>query len=381
MLRFQVGEKTMQVNALKKLETFGQSIWLDYIKRSLIRENKLKNLIDVDGLGGMTSNPSIFEKAIAESDEYDQDIHKMKSKHKDIQYIFEALTQQDVKEAADVFKMVYNQNHKKDGFVSLEVNPHLAHDTEGTLIEARRLWKALDRPNIMIKVPATLEGLPAIQQLISEGINVNITLLFGIPRYQAVIEAYLSGLEMRLKMGKPIDSVASVASFFLSRIDVLVDPLLEKMIAKNTDISILAKKMHGEVAITSAKTAYQIYKKIIGSDRFKKLLEKGAQPQRLLWASTGTKNPTYSDVKYIEPLIGPDTVNTMPVETLDAYRHHGDPKPLLEKNIDIAAWVFQTLPELGINIDNISQQLEEEGLKKFIEAFDKLMLALKEKCI
>lgn len=303
----------------------------------------------------------------------------MKSKHKDTQYIFETLTQQDLKDAADVFKKVYIKQKNKDGFVSLEVNPHLAHDTEGTLIEARRLWKALDRPNVMIKIPATLQGVPAIQQLLSEGINVNITLLFGIPRYQAVAEAYLSGLETRLKMGKPIDTIASVASFFLSRIDVLVDPILEKIISKNAEFSSTAKKMQGEVAIASAKIAYQMYKKMIASDRFKKLAEKGVQPQRLLWASTGTKNPTYSDVKYIETLIGPDTVNTMPMETLDAYRDHGDPKLLLEQDLEKAQWIFQTLPELGINLEHLTQQLEEEGVKKFIQAFDQLMLALKEK--
>lgn len=357
----------------------GQSIWLDYIKRDLIREGKLKNLIDKDGLGGMTSNPSIFEKAIAKSKDYDHDIQEMKSQNKDINSIYEALTQQDVGDAADIFRVVYNNNQGKDGFVSLEVNPHLAHDTEGTIVEARRLWKALDRSNIMIKVPATLEGLPAIQQLISEGINVNITLLFGLPRYEAVIEAYFSGLEMRLAMGKSIDSIASVASFFLSRIDVLVDPLLEEMSTQDNEVSILAKKIHGQVAIASAKTAYQIYKKIVISDRFIKLAEKGAQRQRLLWASTGTKNPTYSDVKYLEALIGPETINTVPVETLDAYRDHGDPTLLLEQEVEKAIWIFQKLPELGINIDQVTQQLEQEGVKKFNDAFDQLISVLKEK--
>ncbi|HEV2524526.1 MAG TPA: transaldolase, partial [Gammaproteobacteria bacterium] len=355
----------MKANPLKKLEALGQSIWLDYIKRDLIREGELVKLIDKDGLRGMTSNPSIFEKAITESKEYDQDIQKMKNQGKDVNAVFEALTQQDVRDAADAFRVVYNNSQGKDGFVSLEVNPHLADDTDGTIVEARHLWKALGRPNVMIKVPATREGLPAIKQLISEGINVNITLLFGLPRYQAVIEAYLSGLELRLAMGKPLKSIASVASFFLSRIDVLVDPLLEKMIAEGNELSILAKEMHGQVAIASAKAAYQIYKQVVASDRFKKLAEKGGEPQRLLWASTGTKNPTYSDIQYIEALIGPETVNTIPVETLDAYRDHGDPKLLLEKDVEKAKWIFQKLPELGINIDQVTQQLEQEGVKKF----------------
>ncbi len=369
----------MQVNPLRQLETLGQSIWLDYIKRSLIRQNTLKNLITNDGLSGITSNPSIFEKAIAESDEYDQDIQKMKKNNIPTHDIFESLTQQDVKEAADVFKPVYNNTYHKDGFVSLEVNPHLAHDTQGTLIEARRLWQALDRSNVMIKVPATREGIPAIQQLISEGVNVNITLLFGIPRYKAVIEAYLAGLEMRLSFGKPIDSIASVASFFLSRIDVLVDPILDTLITHSGEICSLAKKMQGEVAIASAKMAYQIYQETINSERFKKLIQEGAQPQRLLWASTGTKNPSYSDIKYIEALIGPETVNTIPVETLDAYRDHGNPQPNLEKNMENARWIFENLPKLGIDIDTLSQRLEDEGIQKFIEAFDKLIIALQEK--
>jgi transaldolase len=274
---------------------------------------------------------------------------------------------------------VYEKTDDKDGYVSLEVNPHLAHDTKGTIEEARRLWAALNRPNVFIKVPATSDGLPAIRQLISEGINVNVTLLFGLPRYRQVAEAYIAGLEARAVQGKPVKHIASVASFFLSRIDVLVDPLLEKLIAQGGEEADVAKKAHGQVAVASAKMAYQIYKEIFGSDRFRKLVDQGARVQRLLWASTGTKNPDYSDVKYIETLIGPNTVNTVPVETLNAYRDHGVPKASLEKDAAEAAHVLKRLPELGINIDKATQQLEDEGVKKFDEPFDKLMEALTKK--
>jgi len=369
----------MEDNPLKKLETLGQSIWLDYIRRDLIESGKLRRLIDEDGLRGMTSNPAIFEKAIAESNIYDQDIHEMALKKKDVKTIYEALSQRDVQGAADEFISVYEKTDDKDGYVSLEVNPHLAHDTKGTIEEARRLWTALNRHNVFIKVPATSDGLPAIQQLISEGINVNVTLLFGLPRYRQVAEAYIAGLEARVVQGKPVKHIASVASFFLSRIDTLVDPLIEKFIEPGDKKTEIAKKVHGQVAISSAKAAYQIYKEIFGSNRFKKLLDKGARVQRLLWASTSTKNPDYSDIKYIEQIIGPDTVNTVPLETIDAYRDHGDPKLRLEQDVNEANWIMARLPELGINIDNVTQQLEDEGVKKFNAPFDKLMEALTKK--
>jgi transaldolase len=264
-----------------------------------------------------------------------------------------------------------------DGYVSLEVNPHLALDTQGTIAEGRRLWAALDRPNVFIKVPATKAGLPAIQQLISDGINVNVTLLFGLPRYREVTEAYISGLEARAAAGQPIDHIASVASFFLSRIDTLVDPELEKLVAAGGAKAELAKQALGQVAIASAKSAYQMYKEIFGSARFRRLADKGAKSQRLLWASTGTKNPAYSDVKYIEALIGPETVNTVPVETLDAYRDHGDPQSRLESGTDQAQQVMRSLPELGLKIDEITQHLEDDGVEKFNKPFDQLIAALK----
>ncbi len=324
----------------------------------------------------MTSNPSIFEKAIVDGNNYDADIRSMSLEGSDAKAIYEALTQHDVRMAADEFLPIYKKTDGKDGYVSLEVNPHLAHDTKGTIDEARRLWGALDRPNVLIKVPATANGLPAIQQLLSEGINVNVTLLFGLPRYRQVAEAYVAGIEARAAQGKPVKHLASVASFFVSRIDVLVDSLLEKHIAQGGKEADLAKKVRGQVAIASAKMAYQIYKKIFGRDRFQKLENQGALVQRLLWASTGTKNPDDNDVKYVEALIGPDTVNTIPLKTLDAYRNHGAPKPRLEQDVNEAHWVLERLPELGISIDTITRQLEDEGVEKFNKPFDKLMETL-----
>jgi len=366
-------------NPLKQLETLGQSIWLDYIRRDLIVSGGLRRLIEEDGLRGMTSNPAIFEKAITGSHDYDEDIQAMALKGKGTEAIYETISQRDVQSAADEFRPLYDRTEGKDGYVSLEVNPHLANDANGTIEEARRLWVALNRPNVFIKVPATVNGLSAIQQLISEGINVNVTLLFGLPRYRQVVEAYLNGIEARAAKGKAVKQVASVASFFVSRIDALVDPMLDKLIAQGGTESAIAKKVRGQVAIASAKMAYQIYKEIFGSERFKKLGAQGALVQRLLWASTSTKNPDYSDVKYVEALIGPDTVNTAPVETIDAYRDHGEPKSRLEQDIKEARWVMDQLPELGINIDNVTLQLEAEGVDKFNKPFDKLMRTLEQR--
>lgn len=371
----------MKTNPLIQLETFGQSIWLDYIRRDLISGGGLRRLIKEDGLRGMTSNPTIFEKAIANSRDYDEDIRAMALMGKSAEAIYETLSQHDVQSAADEFRPVYERTKGQDGYVSLEVNPHLAHDTKSTIAEARRLWTALDRPNVFIKVPATVEGLHAIKQLTSEGINVNITLLFGLPRYRQVADAYLDGIEARLAQGKDVSRVASVASFFVSRMDTLVDPLLEKFLVKGGKEANLAKKVRGQTAIASAKMAYQIYKEIFGSDLFLKLAARGAGVQRVLWASTGTKNPDYKDVKYIEALIGPDTVNTIPVETLNAYRDHGVPKARLEHDVGKAAGILEGLSKLGIRIDSITQQLEDEGVEKFNKPFDKLLetLALRSK--
>ena len=324
----------------------------------------------------MTSNPTIFEKAIVDSQEYDQDIRAMALEGKGVNAIYEALSQRDVQSAADEFRSVYDKTAGNDGYVSLEVNPHLAHDTKGTVEEARRLWKTLARPNVLIKVPATTEGLPAIQALISEGINVNVTLLFGLPRYRQVADAYIAGLAARAAQGKPVNHVASVASFFISRIDGLIDPLLERVIVQGGEEADLAKRVRGHVAIASAKMAYQIYKEMFWSGRFKELAVLGARVQRLLWASTSTKNPGESDVKYVEALIGPDTVNTAPLATFDAYRDHGDPKARLEQDVEEARMVLERLPDLGISLDHVTQQLEDDGVEKFNKPFDQLFQTL-----
>jgi transaldolase len=369
----------MKNSPLNQLGTFGQSFWLDYIRRDLIVTGELRRLIEIDGLRGITSNPAIFEKAIIDSHDYDEDILVMTLKGMSANAIYEALSQRDVQMVADEFKMMYDVTDGKDGYVSLEVNPHLAHDTSGTIEEARRLWCVLDRPNVLIKIPATIEGLPAIKQLTSEGINVNITLLFGLTRYRQAADAYIGGIEERLQQGKPIAHVASVASFFVSRIDTLIDPLLEIIIEQGGDRANLARQVLGQVAIASAQMAYKAYKEIFNDDRFKSLAEKGARIQRVLWASTGTKNLAYSDVKYVEALIGPDTVNTIPVETIKAFRDHGNTMVHLEHDVELAGWVLEKLPELEIDFDSLTQRLEDEGVEKFKLPFDKMMKILGKK--
>jgi transaldolase/glucose-6-phosphate isomerase len=369
----------MKENPLLKLEALGQSIWMDFIRRGMISSGQLKRLIEEDGLGGVTSNPSIFEKAIAGSHDYDDAIRALALEDKSIDQIYAALTVEDIQRAADLFRPVYDRVNGADGFVSLEVSPYLAHNTAGTIAEARRLWLAVARPNVMIKVPATAEGLPAIQQLIGEGININITLLFGLPRYRQVAEAYIAGLETLAAKGKSLKSVASVASFFLSRIDVLLDPALEKTMASDNSKAALAATLHGEVAICSAKAAHRIYKEIFESEPFSKLKAQGARTQRLLWASTSAKNPAYSDLKYVEALIGPETVNTIPLQTLAAYRDHGKPASRLTNEAEKASENLRRLGEVGIDLDAATQQLEDEGVQKFVEAFDLLMSTLKDK--
>lgn len=371
----------MNNNPLIKLHNFGQSIWLDFISRGMLDSGELQDLIAVDGLRGITSNPAIFEKAIDDSSDYNKDIRTLALDNKGVVEIYETLTVADIRRAADLFAPIYQKTKGRDGFVSLEVSPHLAYDTSGTVAEARRLWQAVGRSNVMIKVPGTKEGLPAIQQLIYEGINVNVTLLFGLHRFREVSAAYTAGLEERTNAGRPLNTVASVASFFLSRIDVLVDPLLEKLMqgGNHNPTADLARRLHGQTAIASAKKAYQIYQKIIASDHFSQLASEGANPQRLLWASTSTKNPDYSDVKYVEALIGPDTVNTLPLETLNAFRDHGRPDLQLVAGMEEATAMLDGLAELGINLDEITNQLEVEGVQKFIEPFDRLMDTLEKK--
>ncbi len=370
----------MSMNPLVQIGAFGQAVWLDYIRRDLISSGELGRLIAEDGLRGITSNPAIFEKAITGSHDYDEAIQALARAGNDAAAIYEALSQRDVRDAADAFRALYDATDGSDGYVSLEVNPHLAHDTRGTIREAHRLWEALARPNVLIKIPATAEGLPAIAQLIREGININVTLLFGLPRYREVAEAYLSGLEARVAQGQPVNRVASVASFFVSRLDVLVDKLLAPMLAQDGTVAQLAREARGQVAVASAKMAYHLYQELFMGDRFRPLAEAGARVQRLLWASTGTKNPDYRDTKYVEALIGPDTVNTMPVETLKAYRDHGVPMARLPHEVGAAARVLKGLPGLGINLDQVTQQLEDEGVAKFNQPFDQLMDVLAATC-
>ena len=360
----------MKNSKVKSIHDFGQSIWLDFFDRKIMASGELKRLVDEDAVTGVTSNPSIFEKAITGSADYDDDISVGAGTEKNNEKIFYNLAVKDIKRAADIFKPVNEQTNGADGFVSLEVSPMLAYDTDGTIKQARELWNNVDRKNVMIKIPATKEGLPAIRKCISEAININITLLFGLPRYKEVVDAYLCGLEDRVKTGQPINHIASVASFFLSRIDVLTDPLLEDRKLFN---------LKGEVAIASAKEAYEIYKNIFGSTRFKNLQAKGANRQRLLWASTSSKDPSYSNVKYVEALIGDETINTIPMETLQAFNNHGNPGRTLGNYTDKARAVLAQLDARGIDINIITQKLEEQGIVKFKKAYYSLLNAIDKK--
>lgn len=358
------------MNPLNKLSSFGQSIWLDLLNRDIMDSGKLKQLIDMDDLSGMTSNPSIFEKAITGSTDYDDDIVMHSNATTDNTEIFFHLAVSDIQRAADIFRPVFDKTHGSDGFVSLEVAPGLAKDTQGTIHQARALWKRVNRKNVMIKIPGTREGIQAIRQCLSEGININVTLLFGLPRYREITEAFMGGLEDRLKAGHPIDHVSSVASFFLSRIDVMTDPLLKE---KNAD------DLVGKIAIASAREAYQIYLHMINSDRFRKLQSQGAQKQRVLWASTSTKDPAFSDVLYVESLIGKDTINTLPMETIDAFRDHGKVKETLTINLNESGNYLKGLKDSGIDIDIITQKLEDEGIEKFNHAFAALLKSIDDK--
>ncbi|AKD55084.1 transaldolase [Spirosoma radiotolerans] len=358
----------METNNVKQIHDFDQSIWLDFIDRKIMNTGELQKLIDEDGVRGITSNPAIFEKAISSSSDYDADIAQLAQGNLSNEDLFYTLAVSDIKRAADIFRPTYDEEVVgADGYVSLEVSPFLARDTEGTIAQALKLWKTVERDNVMIKIPGTAEGLPAIQHCISEGLNINVTLLFSLERYEAVTNAYITGLEMRDQAGLPINKIASVASFFLSRIDTLIDPMLpEKGLAD----------LKGEVAIASAKKAYEIYKRVFNSDRFLKLAAKGATPQRLLWASTGSKDPSFSDVKYLEALIGPKTVNTVPMDALVAFRDHGVAANRLEDDLDKATQTLQRLADAGIDLAALTQQLEDEGIEKFNAPYQKLLDAI-----
>ena len=371
----------MSNNPLRVLNTLGQSVWFDYIRRSELTSGHLKKLIDDDGVSGVTSNPSIFEKAIAAGNDYDEAIRKLVEAGKETPLIFEALEVEDIRTAADIFRPVYDSTEGRDGFVSIEVAPTLARDTQGSIAEARRLWREVNRPNVLVKIPGTVEGLPAIEQLLGEGININITLLFAIERYAEVAWAYIAALEKLAREGKPLNHIASVASFFVSRIDVLVDQHLEAKVpaAKNAEEKQRLEWLQGKTAIANAKLAYVKFKEIFANPRFQALAQKGARVQRMLWASTGTKNPHYSDTLYIDTLVGPDTVNTMPVPSLAAYRDHGKPATRIEEGLDEARTVMQQLAEEGIDLAAMTRKLEDQGVELFTKDYEKLLAALAEK--
>jgi transaldolase len=353
------------MNPLQKIGTFGQSVWLDFISRKAIQDGTLAKYIE-DGVVGMTSNPAIFEKAMSGTD-YDGEIIALAKAGKSADEIYQQLAVEDVQSAADLLRPIFDRTNGLDGYVSLEVSPLLARDTAGTTSEAKAYWARLGRPNVMIKIPATVEGLPAITEVIGSGINVNVTLLFDVARYQAVAAAYLAGLEQAAKAGHDLSKIRSVASFFLSRIDTLVDGLPE------------AKEHQGLAAVASAKHAYEAFLEIQGGAQFQTLAEKGAHPQRLLWASTSTKNPAFPDLKYVETLIGPETVNTMPTETIAAVLDHGQPADLLTSDLPKIHEDLADLAGAGIDLLVVSKQLEEEGLKKFVDPFDKLSALLESK--
>ena len=368
-------------NPLVELRKCGQSPWYDNIERNLITSGKLQEMIDKDSLMGITSNPAIFEKAITGSADYDKAIEKLARENLTALEIYESLAIEDIQMAADVLQQVYRRSGGRDGFVSLEVSPLLADDTEGTIAEAERLWAEVDRENVMIKVPATTAGIPAVQILIGEGMNVNVTLMFAQSVYEAVAEAYIAGLETFAVKNGDLGRVNSVASFFISRIDTLVDSKLDEKLetAENPRERVELESLKGRVAVANAKLTYQTYKSIIASDRWQKLAAKGANTQRLLWASTSTKNPDYSDVMYVEELIGADTVNTLPQATMDAFRDHGRTQPTIEGGVSLARDTMSLLEAGGVSMDEITEQLVRDGVRLFAEPFNKLLEAIETK--
>ena len=368
---------TKGANPLKGLLTYGQSPWMDYVRRDLLTGGGLKKMIDEDGLRGMTSNPTIFEKAISAGDYYKDILESPEAKKLDAKGVFEKIAIRDVQDACDIFKGVYAESQQKDGFVSLEVSPLLASDAQGTMEEARRLWKAVSRPNLMIKVPGTKECVPAIRTLLEEGININITLLFAQSAYEAVAEAFFSALEARVKKGQDVAHVASVASFFVSRIDTLVDSQIEEKLNAEKDAARrdLLSSVEGKVAIANAKLTYKKYQELVGGARWKALAAKGAQVQRLLWASTSTKNKKYRDVMYVEELIGADTVDTIPPATFDAFRDHGRLRNSLTENVAVAAKVMSDLEKAGISMKEVTDKLVVDGVRLFADAFRQLLEA------
>ena len=368
-------------NPLIQLKALGQSVWYDNIDRSQLNSGQFKRLLDEDGVVGVTANPTIFQKSISHGNAYDAQITQLIKEGKSTNEIYEAIVLQDIRTVADILRPIYDSTNRQDGFVSLEVSPDLAHNTKGTISEVRRFWKMVDRPNLMIKIPATQEGIPAVRQALTEGINVNITLIFSIEFYRQVTDAFLTALEDRNAEGKDISHIASVASFFVSRVDTLVDKLLEDKIKATSDSAEqqMLKSLEGKAAIANARLVYQDFKRIFGTPRFETLKHSGAQPQRPLWASTSTKNPAYRDVLYAEELIGPNTVDTMPLETIENFRDHGQVRLSIEDDIPQAKAELAALEEIGIHYDQVTQQLLDEGVQKFADSFHELFQGIESK--
>jgi transaldolase len=364
-------------NPLHRLGDFGQSVWLDYIRRDLLPSAEFRRMIEEDGLKGMTSNPTIFEKAIDGSHHYDTQFGDLARAGKNVDAIYEGLTTDDIKAAADALRPIYDRTEGRDGFVSYEVSPRLADDTDGTIKAAHRYFEMISRPNLMIKVPSTPAGIPAIEQLISEGHSINITLMFSVKHYVTVAEAYLRGLERRAKAGQALDRIGSVASVFVSRVEALVDKKIDEKLKSGAAAELA--ELRGAAAVAGTKLIYQRFKEMFGGDRFKALAAKGARVQRPLWASTGTKNPAYSDIKYIEELVGPDTVNTMPPATMDAYRDHGKPRVSIEDDVAGARDSVRRLAASGIDLEAVGDELQREGVEAFIKSFDDLVGAIKKR--
>ena len=381
MLRLSTHKRILMKNPIiSRIHELGQSIWLDNLSRKLITSGELEKLITEVGVRGLTSNPAIFQKAIGDSEAYEDDIEKYTSEGLDSKEIYEKLAVSDIQGATDLFRPIYDTSGGEDGCVSLEVQPNLVYDADGTIEEARRLWKSVSRPNVMIKVPGTREGIPAITQLLSEGININVTLLFSVDRYRDIAESYLEGLEKHLEKGESIQHIVSVASFFLSRIDVMIDPLLQDIIDNKPEQADKAKMALGQVAIANAKKAYQVFEEVFSSERFQKLQQQGARKQRVLWASTGNKNPDYEELRYVYPLIGPDTVNTLPGDTMDILRKQDadQAKATITDDYDKADQVLNAIADLGLDIEDITNKLEKEAVDKFEKPFDKLIATVEE---
>ena len=366
---------------LWQLTEVGQSVWLDYIRRGILDNGELERMIREDGVRGVTSNPAIFEQAIVQSDDYHEALDRLAAEGVDTITVYEALAIEDIQRAADLFREIYDASEKHDGFVSLEVSPELARDTDGSLAEARRLWQAVNRPNVMIKIPGTPEGLPAIEELLYEGINVNVTLLFSLESYERVMASFVNAMERRALEGKPLAGIASVASFFVSRVDSAVDQMLERRLEKaGTEAEIeRLRSLFGRAAIANAKLAYERFREVFSGQRFTALREQGAQVQRPLWASTSTKNPSYRDVLYVEELIGPDTVNTMPLQTLEAFADHGVVRRTVDADIEQAKADLAALAAEGIDFERITLQLQVEGVEKFVIPFRHMLARLEEK--